>query len=311
MSYTYLFGPVASRRLGLSLGVDIVPAKVCNLNCVYCECGNTTVLSAERKEWAPPLAIIAELSDFLATSPKLDVVTITGSGEPTLNTGIDAVISFVKQSFPGYTTALLTNGTLLSLPEVRRAAHLFDCVLPSLDAVSDETFSKVNRPLRGLDSAAIIAGMAQFAREYKGRLWLEVFIVPGVNDSLNELALLKGAILSIAPGRVQLNTLDRPGASASVRPATAAELLDIANFLRPAPVEIISRAYTAPAASVGDSALASTILATLRRRPCTVEDLAVTTGRPINDTASALSLLVKRGSVSVRIAAGNRFYGAA
>ena len=100
MKYNYLFGPVPSRRLGLSLGVDMVPAKVCNLNCVYCECGNTTKLTAERREWAPAKAIIAELSDFLGSSPALDVVTITGSGEPTLNTGLEDVIMFLKQTFP-------------------------------------------------------------------------------------------------------------------------------------------------------------------------------------------------------------------
>jgi wyosine [tRNA(Phe)-imidazoG37] synthetase (radical SAM superfamily) len=308
MSYTYLFGPVPSRRLGLSLGVDIVPAKVCNLNCVYCECGRTTTLAAERKEWAPVAAILSELSDFLAASPQLDAITITGSGEPTLNTGLKDIASFLTKNFPRYTRALLTNGTLLTIPEVRYAACLFDVVLPSLDAVSNEVFSKVNRPHRSLDNAAIIAGIAQFAREYKGKLWLEVFIVPGVNDSEKEISLLRDVIASISPSRVQLNTLDRPGASSYIRPATSKELLRVAEALRPAAVEIVSRAYSAPAASVSSETFESIILATLRRRPCTVEDLAVTTGRAINDVTAALSLLLERHAVDMSAVGANSFY---
>ncbi len=308
MKYNYLFGPVPSRRLGLSLGVDIVPAKVCNLNCVYCECGRTTVLAAERREWAPPQAIIAELSDFLGSSPTLDVVTITGAGEPTLNTGLADVITFLKQTFPGYPTALLTNGTLLHIAEVKRAALAFDYVLPSLDAVSSEIFHAINRPHPSLDNSRIIEGIAQFGREYKGRLWLEVFMVPGVNDAPDELARIKEAALHIAPGRLQLNTLDRPGASAAVRPTTGRELLDIAYFLRPLPVEIISRGYTASSAGSGGSELESAILSTVRRRPSTVEDLAVTTGRAINDISAALSPLLASGAVSAEIIQGRTFY---
>ncbi|HMD68305.1 MAG TPA: radical SAM protein [Chitinivibrionales bacterium] len=308
MPYAHLFGPVPSRRLGRSLGVDIVTAKVCNLNCVYCECGPTTKLTNERREGVPPQAVVDELSEFLRRSPVLDVVTITGSGEPTLNTGLRAIISFVKEKFPNYKTALLTNGTLLHLDDVRRAAALFDFVLPSLDAVSAGVFAKVNRPHRGLDNVRIIEGIAQFAREYRGRLWLEVFIVPGVNDTPAELSLLKEAILAIRPGRVQLNTLDRPGASASVRPATGRELLDIADFLRPAPVEIISRSYTAAASASGDAVFESSVLAMLRRRPCTVEDIAVASGRAINDVSEILPLLLAGGTVSTEAVLGRVFY---
>ena len=308
VTYNYIFGPVPSRRLGLSLGVDMVPGKVCTLNCVYCECGSTTELTAERREWAPAQAVIAELSDFLGHSPALDVVTITGSGEPTLNTGLHEVIMFLKQAFPRYPTALLTNGTLLHVAEVKSAALTFDYVLPSLDAVSDDIFFKVNRPHPSLDNRRIIEGIAQFAREYKGRLWLEVFIVPGVNDAPDELARIKDAALSIAPDRLQLNTLDRPGASASVRPAARRELIAIADFMRPLPVEIISRGYAGrPAGSSGD-ALESAIVSTVRRRPSTVEDLAVTTGRTINDISEALSRLCTGGAVATEVVQGRVFY---
>jgi wyosine [tRNA(Phe)-imidazoG37] synthetase (radical SAM superfamily) len=309
VNYKHLFGPVASRRLGVSLGVDIMPSKVCNLNCIYCECGSTTTLSAERREWVPAAEVIAELSGFLAQSPGLDVVTITGSGEPTLNTGLGKIIRFLKKNHPRYATALLTNGTLFTLAGVRAAASLFDYVLPSLDAVSRNAFKKVNRPHGGLDNNKIIRGLARFGREYKGALWLEVFIAPGINDSAEELLLLKKAIIEIGPGRVQLNTLDRPGACDCVVPASAARLREIAAFLIPLPVEIISRRVIALAPGKAGTELESSIIAILQRRPSTVEDLSSATGRPINDVVSILSRLVNDNKVRTETVKNRIFYG--
>ena len=181
-------------------------------------------------------------------------------------------------------------------------------MLPSLDAVSGDVFFKVNRPHSSLDNRRIIEGIARFAREFKGRLWLEVFIVPGVNDAPDELARIKEAALSIAPDRLQINTLDRPGASTSVRPAAHGDLIDIADFLSPLPVEIISRGYAGRPAGSGGDALESAILSTVRRRPSTVEDLAVTTGRTINDISEALSPLCAEGSVETEVVQGRVFY---
>ena len=308
MSYKHLFGPVASRRLGVSLGVDIMPSKVCNLNCIYCECGSTTTLSVERREWVPAAEVIAELSGFLAQSPRLDVVTITGSGEPTLNTGLGTIIGFLKKSHSRYATALLTNGTLFTLPDVRESASLFDYVLPSLDAVSRDVFKKVNRPHGGLDNKKIIEGLARFSREYKGALWLEVFIAPGINDSAEELILLKKAINEIGPARVQLNTLDRPGACDCVIPASAERLLEIAEFFKPLAVEILSRQYTAPAPLLAGGALEPAILATLQRRPSTIEDLSSATGQLVNDVTAILSRLVNDNKVRTETVKNRIFY---
>jgi wyosine [tRNA(Phe)-imidazoG37] synthetase (radical SAM superfamily) len=308
MKYKHLFGPVASRRLGFSLGVDMVPVKICNLNCVYCECGTTTSLSAERREWVRADEVIAELSDFLSSSPTIDVVTITGSGEPTLNTGLTAVIGFLKKNFPAYKTALLTNGTLLTLPDVRNAACLFDVVLPSLDAVSDAVFSRINRPHPLFDNKKIIAGIAEFSRGYRGVLWLEVFIVPGINDLPEELSALKDAAKSINPARVQLNTLDRPGACADVVPASAERLSEIASFFSPLAVEIVSRRYNPPLSGVPAIELESMISATLQRRPSTVEDLAAASGRPVNDVFAVLERQKQEGSVVMETVLNRIFY---
>jgi wyosine [tRNA(Phe)-imidazoG37] synthetase (radical SAM superfamily) len=308
VSYKHLFGPVASRRLGVSLGVDIMPSKVCNLNCIYCECGSTTTLSVERREWVPAAEVTVELSGFLAQSPSLDVVTVTGSGEPTLNTGLGTIIGFLKKSHPRYATALLTNGTLFTLPDVRESASLFDFVLPSLDAVSSDTFKKVNRPHGGLDNNKIIEGLTRFGREYKGALWLEVFITPGINDSAEELLLLKKTISEIGPGRVQLNTLDRPGACDSVMPASAERLLEIAEFFKPLAVEILCRQYTAPVPLLAGGGLESAILATLRRRPSTIEDLSSATGQLVNDVTVILSRLVNDNKVRTETVKNRIFY---
>ena len=145
-NYSYLFGPVQSRRLGVSLGIDMVQSTICSLDCVYCECGKTGRLTLERQAYADADAIIAELSAFLSTAPALDYITFGGRGEPTLDTGLGRVVRFLKRSFPRYACALLTNGTLLHLPDVREEVAPFDLVLPNLDAVSDAAFRKLNRP---------------------------------------------------------------------------------------------------------------------------------------------------------------------
>jgi wyosine [tRNA(Phe)-imidazoG37] synthetase (radical SAM superfamily) len=294
----------------MSLGVDIVPAKTCNLDCIYCECGPTLQKTNDRREYVDPSDIIAELEDFLSASasPTLAFVTITGSGEPTLNTGLGTIISFLKTDFPSYKTALLTNGTLLSLRDVRDAALKFDYVLPSLDAVSDGAFALVNRPCPELHGSAIVRGIADFSRAYKGVLWLEVLIVPGVNDSGHELSLLKEAASAIQPARVQLNTLDRPGALDSVMPASGKRLAEIAAFFSPLPVEIISRTFKITPESPGITELESMVVSTLRRRPSTIEDIAVSSHHTINEITALMSLLMKNQVVISETVNNNVFY---
>ena len=165
------------------------------------------------------LEVIAELDEFLATAPDLDYVTFAGSGEPTLHSGIGEIISFIKDRYPCYRVAVLTNSALFTDPGVRAALMRADLVVPSLDAVSEEVFVKINRPSPGITAGQVLEGLLDFAREYTGEVWLEIFIVPGVNDTDKELRLLKDAVTAINPDRVQVNTLDRPGAEDWVRPA--------------------------------------------------------------------------------------------
>jgi len=231
MHYRHLFGPVNSRRLGRSLGVDLVPLKTCNYNCVYCECGKTTHATGERQEFVPTKEIQSELSHFLSSSPALDYITFAGSGEPTLSRGIGRVIRFLKDHFPAYRIAVLTNGSLLADPAVRTDLLPADVVLPTFSTAINETFQAMHRPVPGMDPVAILNGLLRFRQEFHGEIWLEVFIIPGLNTTERELAGLRDAIRAISPDRVQLNTLDRPGTDDWVRPASPDELARIARAL--------------------------------------------------------------------------------
>jgi len=296
MAYRYLFGPVPSRRLGISLGIDLVPHKTCAFDCVYCECGQTTSLTCERREYAPAGRVVAELDDFLAKAPDLDCVTFAGSGEPTLHSGIGEIIAFIKDRYPRYRVAVLTNSALLADPEVRAALMPADLVVPSLDAVSEEVFLKLNRPSPGITAGRVLEGLLEFVREYTGEVWLEVFIVPGINDTEEEIRLLRDAVAAINPDRVQLNTLDRPGTDIRVRPASHPVLERIASTFG-GTAEVIGAACTNRVLSPGIEDAEEIILATIRRRPCTSADLAALLGIRPAEVAKHLRILESGGQI--------------
>ncbi|RKY81275.1 radical SAM protein [candidate division KSB1 bacterium] len=280
--YKYIFGPVPSRRLGISLGIDLVPPKTCQLNCIYCECGRTTNLTLDRKEYVPVIPAILELKDYLDNNPLPDYVTFSGAGEPTLNSGIGRIIETIKEDYPAIKIAVLTNGTSLYDTEVRKELLPADVVLPSLDAVSENIFKKINRPHSALEINRIIEGLSDFRNEFKNQIWLEIFIVPGLNDSEEELALIKGAVQKIKPDRIQLNTLDRPGAVHDIRAATREELLRVMRILDLDNTEIVARAPRQKIASYRKD-IESAILETIARRPMTVEDIAQILGLHTNE----------------------------
>ncbi len=224
MPYTHLFGPVRSRRLGRSLGVDLVPLRICTFNCVYCECGTVPAFCTVRKTFFDEREVTSELEDLLSSGPPLDFLTFSGSGEPTLSLSIGNVIRFLKERFPQYRIAVLTNGSLLSDPVVRDDLLPADVVLPTLSSVNEETFRAIHRPAPGIRLAGIIEGITRFRQEYDGAIWLEVFVVPGLNTTGNEVGGLREIIRVIRPDRVQLNTLDRPGTEGWVQASDAEEL---------------------------------------------------------------------------------------
>ncbi|MCK4751009.1 MAG: radical SAM protein, partial [Bacteroidales bacterium] len=226
--YKHLFGPVPSRRLGMSLGVDLIPHKVCSLNCIYCECGGTTKLTLDRSEYVPVQDVLQEIGYFFEHNPDPEYITFSGAGEPTLHSRMGEVLGFLKNLRPELPVAVLTNGTLLSDPSVREELMMADVVLPSLDAATEKAFRKINRPLRDFRIADYVDGLIQFKKEFKGAVWLEVLILPGYNDDTENIMALKKAIQSIGPDRIQLNTLDRPGVIEGLQPASREALEKIA-----------------------------------------------------------------------------------
>ena len=289
--YKYLFGPVPSRRLGMSLGVDLVPHKVCSLDCIYCECGATTKLTVERKEYILYDKVVEELEHYFANNPDPDYITFSGSGEPTLNSRIGDVLDFIKEKKPEVPVAVLTNGTLFSQKKVRAEILKADLILPSLDAASHEAFKKINRPSSDLRIDEYIKGLVDFRNEFKGEIWLESLIIPSINDQMEDLEILKESFLKIKPDRIQLNTLDRPGAVSNIRSATHEELNKIVSFLKPLEVEIIASSSQRKEVDSYRDDIESTILETIFRRPCTLEDLNNILGIHINELNKYLDVL--------------------
>jgi wyosine [tRNA(Phe)-imidazoG37] synthetase (radical SAM superfamily) len=239
LGFPHLFGPVFSRRLGRSLGIDLLPYKTCSLDCVYCECGATTKLTTQRAEFVPVERVIGELDQYLGKKPELDYVTFSGSGEPTLHAGIGKIIAHLKKRHPRYRVAVLTNGTLFSRAEVRQSVLGADLIVPSLDGATPEAFQAIDRPAPGITVEKVIEGLVALRDEYRGTFVLEVFIVPGVNDTNREVEALRAAAERIRPDAIQLNRLDRPGTEGSVQMASDELLALLAQALEPLPVFVV------------------------------------------------------------------------
>ena len=289
--YKYLFGPVPSRRLGMSLGVDLVPKKVCSLDCVYCEVGKTTKLTTEKKEYILFDKIKEELLNYFNNNPDPDYITFSGSGEPTLNSKIGNILEFIKQNRPNIPVAVLTNGTMLFDENVRNAIIDADVILPSLDAATQDVFEKINRPAKGLTIDKYISGIVDFKKIFKGKLWLEIFILPDYNDSESELIELKKAIQKIKPDSIQLNTLDRPGTVFNLKSASKKQLQDIIDFWKLDNVQIISSAPERKNIQSYRTDIETAIVETISRRPCTLDDLIKILGIHVNEINKYLDVL--------------------
>ncbi len=275
----------------MSLGVDLVPNKVCSLDCVYCEVGKTTKLTTERREYIKSEKIKAELTNYFQNNPDPDFVTFSGYGEPTLHIHIGEILQFIKHIKPDIPVAVLTNGTLLSDKQVRKSLFLADIVLPSLDAATENIFQKINRPSGDLKIENYLKGLIDFRTEFKGKIWLEVFILPGYNDDEHELGELKNVILKLNPDSVQLNTLDRPGTVADVRGATRAELQRVKDLWHLDNVEIIAASPDRKKMQAYRKDTETAIIETISRRPCTLGDLHQILGLHINEINKYLDVL--------------------
>ncbi len=225
-----VFGPVPSQRLGRSLGIDPVPLKTCDWNCVYCQLGRSDRLELERREWVPAARILEQLERALRTERAIDWITFVGSGEPLLHSELGTMIRRVR-AMTAIPVAVITNGSLLWMPEVRRELLEADAVLPSLDAGSPELYRRINRPHGKLTFERHTAGLEAFSRQYRGRLWLEVMLVAGLNDSEEALRDIAAWVDRIGPDEVHLAFPTRPPAEPWVRPPDDEALMRAAAIL--------------------------------------------------------------------------------
>jgi wyosine [tRNA(Phe)-imidazoG37] synthetase (radical SAM superfamily) len=230
----YIYGPLKSRRLGNSLGVSLTPQKTCNFDCIYCQLGRTACLTDERKAYVKTVDIIHEFKAWLRNNSQaardINFVTISGAGEPTLSSAISEVISGIKQ-LSGLPVAVITNASLLHIREVRSALLAADLIVPSLDAVSQGIFIKIDRPIENVKVEEIISGLVALRKEFKGQIWLEVMIVAGVNDDLRQIRMLKEAVDRIEPDKIQINSPVRAAAEKDILAADKKRLEEIREIL--------------------------------------------------------------------------------
>ena len=270
--YKYLYGPVPSRRLGRSLGVDIVPLKVCTLDCIYCQLGRSSEKAIERSEYVSTDAILAELAEKIKNGLDADYITIAGSGEPTLNAQLGKLLNATKE-ITNIPLAVVTNGTLFFRDDVRADCAKADVVLPSLDAGDQQTFRRINRPHADISIEKLVSGLAAFRNQFAGLIWLEIFLVGGLNTNAQQITAIQGLIRRIAPDKIHLNTAVRPTAEPHVATVTPDELEAIAAKLGDS-CEIIVDFSGGHAPATDTKTTPEDVFSMLKRRPCSAADIS-------------------------------------
>ena len=292
---THTYGPVPSRRLGFSLGIDIIPFKTCSLNCIYCQLGPTTKKTIHRKEYLSSSEILSQIKKKLSSGQRIDYITFSGSGEPTLNKILEKLIREIKKitSIP---VAVLTNSTLLSRKSTRNALMEADLIFPSLDAATQEIFVKVNRPHPSLNIEEIIQGLQEFSQEFKGSIWLEIMLVKGMNDSPSHIRKLKEAIAKLKPEKVQLNTVIRPPAEKYAHPLSLKDLEKIKKIFGKN-CEIIFE-FDREAQKSTPENLEWAILSLIQRRPVTLAEISASLGKGKDKIKKSLDSLLAEGKIN-------------
>lgn len=300
----YVFGPVPSRRLGLSLGVDLVPSKTCSYDCLYCQAGKTTCLSVEPKVWAPLEAVTGELKRSLERVTP-DVVTFSGSGEPTLHSGIGEAIAFVK-AWCDLPAAVLTNGSLLWMEEVRERLLAADVIMPTLNSVNEDTYRKIHRAHPELRLPRVIQGLEKLRKVYRGELAVEIVLLAGLNDTPEELAGLKKVLTAIHPDSIQLNTVVRPPADARALALDRDKMEEVKTFFGER-AEIIASTSPKP----GDrrhETLHAAVLALAERRPVRAVDVGRVLGLSEEEVDMLIKGLVVKGRLRPQVHLGETYY---
>ena len=305
MTYRTIFGPIPSRRFGTSLGIDLSPGKKqCNYDCLYCELAAAKPVETIEN---PPAVdeVISELKAALKEHPDIDVITLTANGEPTLYPFLDELIERIDEIKNGYKTLILTNASTIADPKVQQALARLDTVKLSLDCVTPECFRKLDRPLRTVDVGTIVEGIRTFRRRYKGEMILEILMVRGINDTDKEIDAFNRILPTLGADRIDLGTVDRPPAY-PVEPLGYDELLALAQKFDPSlPIHIASRRTPDAARGHYDE---SEILATLAKRPLTMEDIRSLFDTP---TLRRFDQLLSQGKIQKKEVGTLTFYGTA
>jgi wyosine [tRNA(Phe)-imidazoG37] synthetase (radical SAM superfamily) len=278
--------------------------KTCTADCVFCQLGPNAKRTMERREYVPTATVLSELRDWLAQSIAADFVTLSGSGEPTLHTGFGAVLDFVRANC-ALRTALLSNGMLMHLPDVRAAACRAHIVKLSLSAWDQASLERINHPHPDVSFERLIGSYKDFRRAYAGELWLEVFLVPGMNASTDDVARIAARARAVAPDRIHLNTAVRPGADRSVAPLPRESMEELATLFTPV-AEVIAD-FTSLTSSI-EAADENTVCAVLRRHPATARQLAESLAIPLPAVTKLLSKLAGAGRISSMERLGEVYY---
>lgn len=298
-----MFGPVFSRRLGRSLGIDTVPFKTCTYDCVYCQLGKTPEKTLGIEEYSRPEEIIKELAEVLNSGGEADYITLSGSGEPTLNSGTGEIISAIKK-ISRVPVCVITNGSLLGMPRVRNSLLEADLVIPSLDAAEDGDFQRVNRPHEALDFRSVAAGIESFSKEFSGKLHLEVMLVSGMNDSEEKITKLRSFAERINPCKIQINTIARPAACPDAR-GVGGRTLNRAAAILGEKAEIIA---SPPGRGRGAAGGVEELLEAIKRRPFTAGDISSYLGLGAEETLKRISELLEDGVIFPEASGGRTYY---
>ena len=296
-------GPVSSRRFGRSLGVDLVAFKTCTYDCIYCQLGRTTCKTVQRQEWVPLEEVLDELKEKLTLHP--DYVTLSGSGEPTLYFRLGELIGRIR-SMTDIPLAVLTNGSLLWQEEVRRQLMDANLVIPSLDAGDASMFNVVNRPHPEIDFERMLYGLIEFRGAYRGEYWLEALLLDGYTAIPVETQKIVECVRRIRPDRVQLNTVTRSPAESCAAAVDREGLLEFAATFDP-PAEVIAGFHDAHPQD-GFRASCASVLDMLRRRPCSIEDIANGLGLHRNEASEYIQELSAKALVDKMWSNGALYY---
>lgn len=316
--YKYLFGPVPSRRLGRSLGVDLIPFKTCTMDCIYCQLGGTTCEIGERGDYVPITDVLAELERWKAADGQADHITLAGSGEPTLHTRFGEALRWTRDN-TDIPSVLLTNGSLLHLPEVRADAALADKVKVTLSAWDEASFRQIHRPARGVTFDLLVEGERAFREEYTGELSVEVFIVEGFNSDVSNAREIAAIVESINPDRIDLNTAVRPPSDSGVLASSPAQLAELAKIFGPPlePSRSRQRGLTRKAEVAasfkkqGSQSLEvseEALLGLIKRHPSTCVQLAKEFNRPEGEMATMLGRMVARSLLNEEQRGGENYF---